>query len=91
VYIPTDKNAPLAQLDDALIKNTEAEPALGKLRQAMRAGKLQKGDPEDYIEAGQTAGIITEHEAAGIHAAIAARTEVIQVDDFEPGYLVREH
>jgi len=91
VYIPTDKNAPLAQLDDALIKNTEAEPALGKLRQAMRAGKLPKGDPEDFIEAGQTAGIITEHEAAGIHAAIAARTEVIQVDDFEPGYLVREH
>ncbi len=90
VYIPADKNQPLGQLDDALILNTAAEPALRKLREAMRAGTLPKGDPEDYIDAGLEAGVITEHEAAGIHAAIAARTEVIQVDDFAPGYLARE-
>ena len=90
VYIPTDKSQPLAQLDDALIKTMAAEPALRKLREAMRAGTLPKGDPEDYLDAGLAAGVITEAEVAGIHAAIAARTEVIQVDDFPPGYLARE-
>jgi acyl-CoA dehydrogenase len=90
VYIPADKSQSLAQLDEALIMNVAAEPALRKLREAMRAGTLPKGDPEEYIDTGLAAGVITQQEADGIQAAIAARTEVIQVDDFPPGYLARE-
>jgi acyl-CoA dehydrogenase len=90
VYIPTENTEPLAQLDDALEKSVAAEPAIRKLRQAMREGTLEKGDPEDYIDAGVAAGVITETEASGIRSAITARTVVIQVDEFLPEYLTKE-
>ena len=91
VYIPTDKTEAVAQLDDALEKSAAAEPATRKLRAAMKAGTLPHGDPEDAIEAGITAGVITEQEASDIHSAIAARKVVIQVDEFLPEYLTKEH
>jgi acyl-CoA dehydrogenase len=90
VYIPGDNTQPLAQLEDALEKSVAAETALRKLRDAMRAGALPRGDPEQYADDGATAGIITVQEAAGIKAAIEARQRVIQVDDFDPEYLTRE-
>jgi acyl-CoA dehydrogenase len=91
VYIPTDKTEAVAQLDDALEKSAAAEPATRKLRAAMKAGTLPHGDPEDAIEAGVAAGVITEQEASGINLAIAARKVVIQVDEFLPEYLTKEH
>jgi acyl-CoA dehydrogenase len=90
VYIPTGNTEPLAQLEDALIKSTAAEPATRKLRQAMRDGTLEKGDPEAALDAGVTAGVISETEASGIRSAIAARKVVIQVDEFLPEYLTKE-
>ena len=90
VYIPGDNRQPLAQLEDALEKSVTAEPALRKLRDAMRSGALPQGDPEVYTDEAVTAGIITVQEAAGIRAAIAARQLVIQVDDFDPEYLSKE-
>ena len=79
----------VAQLDDALEKTVAAEPALRKLRAAVQGGHPAPGDPEAHIDAGLAAGIITEPEAAGISAAIAARKVVIQVDEFLPEYLTR--
>ena len=90
VYIPQDDKEPLAQLDDALEKSVAGEAATRILRQAMRAGTLPQGDPEDTIDAGVAAGVITEHEASAIRAAIAARKLVIQVDEFLPDYLTKE-
>ena len=89
VYIPTDNSEPVARLDDALIKAVAAEPALRKLRTAVRAGTLPPGDPEKHVDAGLAAGIVTEPEAAGIRAAINARKTVIQVDEFPPEYFTR--
>jgi len=91
VYIPIDKTQTIAQLDDALEKSAAAEPATRKLRAAMKAGTLPHGDPEEAIEAGVTAGVITEQEATAIRSAIAARKIVIQVDEFLPEYLTKEH
>jgi len=90
VYIPMDKDEPLAQLEDALLKTVAAETALRKLREAMRAGALPSGDPEQSVDAGIAAGIIGKQEAAAIGAAIEARKVVIQVDDFPPEYLTKE-
>ena len=90
VYIPDGNTQPLAQLEDALEKSVAAEAALRRLRDAMRAGALPHGDPEQCTDDGVTAGIITVQEAAGIKAAIEARQRVIQVDDFDPEYLTRE-
>jgi acyl-CoA dehydrogenase len=91
VYLPVDANAPLARLDDALEKSATAEAALRKLRRAMQDGTLPRGDPEDCLDGGLAAGVIGEQEAAGIRAAIAARKTVIQVDEFSPEYLTKEH
>jgi acyl-CoA dehydrogenase len=91
VYLPVDANAPLARLDDALEKSAAAEAALRKLRRAMQDGTLPRGDPEDCLDGGLAAGVIGEQEAAGIRAAIAARKTVIQVDEFPPEYLTKEH
>jgi acyl-CoA dehydrogenase len=91
VYLPVDANASLARLDDALGKSVAAEAALHKLRRAMQDGVLSRGDPEDCLDSGLSAGVITEREAAGIRAAIAARRIVIQVDEFPPEYLTKEY
>jgi acyl-CoA dehydrogenase len=91
VYLPVDANASLARLDDALDKSAAAEAALRTLRRAMQDGVLPRGDPEEHIDSGLSAGVITEQEATGIRAAIAARKIVIQVDEFPPEYLTKEH
>lgn len=90
VYIPTDSSEPVARLEDALIKHVVAEPALRKLRAAMKAGKLVKTDPEVAVDSGLQAGIVNEQEAAAINAAVAARRLVIEVDDFPPEYFTKE-
>ena len=90
VYIPTDTNESIAQLEDALEKSVAAEPAIRKIHAAIKAGDLPHGDPEDFIDEGVAAGVITETEAAGIRSAIAARKVVIQVDEFRPEYLTKE-
>jgi len=89
VYIPTDNSEPVARLDDALAKAVAAEPALRKLRTAVRSGSLPPGDPEAHVDAGLAAGLVTEPEAAGIKAAIMARKAVIQVDEFPPEYFAK--
>jgi acyl-CoA dehydrogenase len=91
VYLPVDRNAPLARLDDALEKAAAAEPALRKLRRAMQNGALPRGDPEDCLDKGISDGVIGDEEAAEVRAAIAARKIVIQVDEFPPEYLTKEH
>jgi acyl-CoA dehydrogenase len=91
VFLPQDPEAPIARLDDALRKTVAAEPALRKLRRAMQDGTLARGDPELYLDAGLSAGVITQAEAATIRAAVAARRIVIQVDEFPPEYLTKEH
>jgi acyl-CoA dehydrogenase len=90
VYIPDDNSEPVAQLDDALLKAVKAEPALRKLRDAMRTGMLAHGDPETMIDPGLRAGVINEVEANGIRAAITARKLVIQVDAFDSDFFTKE-
>jgi len=91
VYLPNDPDAPLARLEDALRKTAAAEPALRKLRRAMQDGALRRGDPETCLDEGLAAGVIAETEAETIRAAVEARRIVIQVDEFDPEYLTREH
>jgi acyl-CoA dehydrogenase len=90
VYIPADKNESVAQLEDALVKSAAAEPAIRKLRAAMKAGTLSKGDPEDFVAEGVDANAISEQEADAIRASIAARKLVIRVDEFLPEYFTKE-
>ena len=91
VYLPKDADAPLAQLDDALKKAVAAEPALRKLRRAMQNGTLRRDDPEACLDDGLAAQVISDAEAEHVRAAVTARRIVIQVDEFPPEYLTKEH
>jgi acyl-CoA dehydrogenase len=82
IFMPKDLSDPLCHLEDALTKVTAAEPIEQRLREAVKNGRLQKGEADTYLEAGVLAGVISSDEADLIRQSAAARREVIQVDDF---------
>jgi acyl-CoA dehydrogenase len=86
LFIPHDNGEPLAQLESALEKATLAQPVLSRLRNTMRSGQLASGDPENCLIEAVAAGLIDEREAAQVRAAVAARQQVIGVDEFSPDH-----
>ena len=90
LFVPTDPLDPLVRLEDALVQTLAAEPILVRIHAAMRAGQLAPGDPEASVDTAVQAGLVNADEAAIVQAAIAARRQVIAVDDFPPEYLSPE-
>jgi len=86
VYVPQGQHEALGRLEDALVKVIAAEPVERMLRAAVKSGKLRKAGEEELVQQGLAAGVIEAHEAEQIRAAIAARAEVIKVDDFPQDY-----
>jgi len=86
LFISDDDDDPLNQLEVALERATAAQPALSNLRNAMRNGQLEAGDPELCLIEAVSAGVIDEREAAQVRAAVAARQRVIGVDEFPGDY-----
>ncbi len=82
LFLPKSLAEPLGRLEDALPKVIAAEPVEKKLRDAMRAGKLKEQPDALLLEEGARAGIVTGAEAEILRMALAARAEVIRVDDF---------
>ncbi len=72
----------LARLERALAAAEAAEPALHKLKDAMRSKQLPRGTPEDVLSQALEQGIVDGDEAAKVRAAAAARNDAIQVDSF---------
>jgi hypothetical protein len=54
----------------------------GKLRGAVKAGRLKERSEDVILVEGVRAGIISEDDAEIVRQAKAARQQVIQVDDF---------
>jgi len=86
LFLPAIASDALAQLESALEKTTAAQPVITRLRNAMRDGQLEKSDPEQCLGVAVAAAVIDEREAALVRAAIAAREQVIGVDEFPPDY-----
>jgi acyl-CoA dehydrogenase len=82
LFLPADPADPLALLEDALGKVIAAEPVERKLREAVREGRLVGGADARQVEEGVAAGIISAEDAELVRLALAARTEVIRVDEF---------
>ena len=55
-----------------------------KIRDAVRAGRLDRAAGDVLLEQAATAGIITESERQQVIEADEVRDEVIQVDSFSP-------
>ncbi len=90
IHVPSGEDEALGRLESALQKVIDAEAVERMLRSAVKSGKLIKLREDELVDAGLAEGVIETHEAELVRAAIAARREVIKVDDFSPDYWNKE-
>ena len=84
IFVPPPNEDGLGTLEAALDKAVRAIPIETKLRDAVRAGKLDRAPGYMLDEMARKAGIISESEYQLLQEAEAARNEVIAVDAFDP-------
>jgi acyl-CoA dehydrogenase len=85
---PTERN-PFAKLEEALLKTIEAEPIEKIVRKAAHAGEVLGYHFREQAKRAAEKGLISEEQYALLNGADESRQEIIAVDDFEPGELVR--
>ncbi len=83
-FVPREDGDALRGLEAAFALAHRSQAVTDRLKQAMRAGKIERGDVEDALDAALAAGVITGEEAALVRAAREARRAAIQVDSFPP-------
>ncbi|HEB71804.1 MAG TPA: DUF1974 domain-containing protein, partial [Nitrospirae bacterium] len=81
-----DPDDPVGRIEDAFEKVAKAEPVEKRIRELVKAGKLTSITPDEQVEEALKSGDIIEEEAEVTRMALAARKEVITVDDFGPDY-----
>ena len=91
VFIPPPSEPGLGKLEAALDKAVRAIPVETKLRDAVRAGTLDRAPGYMLDEMGLKAGVITQAEYDLLQDAEAARNEVIAVDAFDPAIFKTLH
>ncbi len=82
VYISSDASEPSGKLERAFMLVSQSQPAVDKIRQAVKAGKLPKQSPVSLVTQAIADGLITAEEGELVNEAAAAREDVIQVDSF---------
>jgi len=84
IYVPPPHEPGLGRLEAALDKVVEALAVEAKIRDALRAGRIDRAPGDTLVELAREADVITEEDCQRIRAADAARDEAIQVDAFDP-------
>jgi acyl-CoA dehydrogenase len=84
IYIPPQDEPGLGRLEAALAKAVDALAVETKIRDAVRAGRLEKAPGDLLLNNALAAGVITTGERDKVIAADEIRDEVIQVDSFSP-------
>jgi acyl-CoA dehydrogenase len=84
IYVPPPHEPGLGRLEAALDKVVEALAVEAKIRDALRAGWIDRAPGDALVELAREAGVITEEDCQRIRAADEARDEAIQVDAFDP-------
>ena len=83
VYLPAEGEEPLYRLEEAFRRTLASYDIVRKLRDAVKAGQLEKGsDPFAFIKRAREKGILTLEEADQAQEAEEARNDYIQVDSF---------
>lgn len=90
IYLPTDKDDPLALLQEAMASAIACEPVEARLRQAVKDKTLTTQEDEQ-IDQALAQGIISEGEAASLAQMKVLRRRVIMVDDFSPDLQQANH
>ena len=83
IFVPPAGEVGLGALEAALDKAVRAIPVETKLRDAVRAGKLERAPGYMLDEMGLKSGVISEEEYRWLQEADSARNEVIAVDAFD--------
>ena len=84
IYVPPPHELGLGRLEDALDHAVAALAVETKVRDAVRAGRLDKAPGDRLLDRAVEAGIITGEEYQQVVDAAEVRNEVIQVDAFDP-------
>lgn len=84
MYVPPRDEPGLGRLDAALDQALAALAVESKIRDAIRAGQLDKAPGDILLDRALEAGIIDETERQTVLDADVVRDEVIQVDAFDP-------
>jgi acyl-CoA dehydrogenase len=84
VFVPPPSEPGLGALEAALDKAVRAIPVETKLRDAVRAGKLDRAPGYMLDDLGLAAGVISKAEYDLLNEARDARDEVVAVDAFPP-------
>ncbi|HQW75399.1 MAG TPA: acyl-CoA dehydrogenase [Dokdonella sp.] len=84
VFVPPPEQPGLGALEAALDKAVAALPIETRLRDAVRAGALDRAPGHMLDDLGLAAGVITQEEYNRLNDARDTRDEVIQVDAFDP-------
>lgn len=89
IFIPPEDEPGLGRLDAALRSAVEAIAVETKIRDAIRAGRIDRQPGEMILAHAMEQGVITEEERQVVLAADRIRDEVIQVDAFDPESYLR--
>ncbi|MBB5208058.1 acyl-CoA dehydrogenase [Chiayiivirga flava] len=90
VFVPPPHEPGLGRLEAALDQAVGAIPIETKLRDAVRAGRLERAPGHLLDDIGLAAGVISAEEYARLNEAREARDEVIAVDAFDPQEFLRQ-
>jgi acyl-CoA dehydrogenase len=85
IFVPPEGEVGLGRLEAALDRAVEALPVEAKLRDAVRAGRLDRAPGDELADRGLAAGIIDAAEREKLRRADAARDEAIAVDAWDAG------
>jgi acyl-CoA dehydrogenase len=84
IYRPPVEEPGLGRLEAALAKAVDALVVEAKIREAVRAGRLDRAPGDVLADRALEAGVIDAEERKRLHDADEAREEAIQVDAFDP-------
>jgi len=84
IFVPPPTEVGLGALEGALDKAVRSLPVETKLRDAVRAGNLDRAPGYMLDEMGLKAGVISAEEYRLLQDAEAARNEIVAVDAFDP-------
>jgi acyl-CoA dehydrogenase len=90
VYLTAASNNPIGRVNELLASADEIDPLEKKLREAVKAGKIESLLGIQLIEAGAKAGVLSAEEAKRMRDWDARVMDIIHVDEFEYGELARE-
>ena len=84
IYIPPPDEPGLGHLEAALDRAVEALEVETQIRDAVRAGTLDRAPGDELLENALAAGVITPEQRQVVLDADEIRNEVIKVDAFDP-------